>query len=317
VTGDTPKHERDSILRRLKEGTLRAVSNNKVLTVGLDIPNIDLIADMNPTLSAGLFIQKLGRGARPVYAPGHNLDTAESRLHAIASSSKINCVLLDFANNLPRFGCIDKIKAKAPTEGDGVAPIKDCPGDLPDGTKCCTILPASARTCHACGFVFPEPKLKIAPTATNHAVLSTQIERQYRKVMSVKYHRHDKKGAKVPTLRVAYMVEGFTQVSEWVCLEHFGGAKQKALNWWKRRAEGVLATLPVPATVDESMGLVCALKVPSEIVTMKSGAYDEIVGYKFTDGAEIPASVNAHAETYMQKMDNESKELVWDDDIAF
>jgi hypothetical protein len=64
VTGDTPKEERDEIIRRHKSGETRCVVNVAVLTTGYDNPRIDMIGILRPTESAGLHIQILGRGMR-------------------------------------------------------------------------------------------------------------------------------------------------------------------------------------------------------------------------------------------------------------
>lgn len=330
ITGDTEKGERDRILQRLKSGELRAVANNKVLTTGVDVPRIDLIAGLDPTESKGLLVQKLGRGMRPLYAPGYDLDTVEGRLSAIAASPKPNCLYLDFANNLSRHGCIDQIRAEAPPEGDGVAPIKDCPGKLPDGAeewkasdplelKCATILHAAAMTCTVCGFKFPEPELKISPTATTHAVLSTQVEREYKRVLSVTYSKHQKPGKK-PSFRIDYMTEGFKRVSEWMFFEHGAQMKEKADRWWKRRAEGINLRITSPKTVDEAVALAEDLKWPYEIVTIKKGKYDEIIGYKFNDEVSQPtATVAKPQEEESYHLEHNPNQFLadLDDEISF
>jgi DNA repair protein RadD len=39
-----------------------------VFSVGFDVPEVDLVAMLRPTMSAGNYIQQVGRGVRP--APG-------------------------------------------------------------------------------------------------------------------------------------------------------------------------------------------------------------------------------------------------------
>lgn len=318
ITKDTAPGDRVRIIANFKNGTQKAVSNNKIMTTGTNVPRIDLIADMAPTESSGLFVQKVGRGARPIFAPGFDIETKEGRLAAIAASVKPNCLLLDFANNLPRHGCIDKIKGYAPMKGDGIAPVKDCLGNLKTGeewkeadgleAKCATILHASVMTCKICGFKFPEPELKINATATTHAVLSNQVEREYRRVISVSYKRHDKPGAKVPTLRIDYVTEGFVRVSEWKCLEHHGQIKDDAHRWWKRRLMPQYAHVPVPETVDAALGMVQGLLKPSEIVTVKEGKYNQIIGYKFEEvdkPIDVKVSVAEQHARVMEVMDDD------------
>ena len=53
VTGDTPKAERENCLKKFKAVQIRALTNANVLTTGFDYPDIDLIAMLRPTKSAG------------------------------------------------------------------------------------------------------------------------------------------------------------------------------------------------------------------------------------------------------------------------
>jgi len=65
--------------------------------------------------------------------------------------------------------------------------------------------------------------------------------------------------------------------SEWVCFEHQGYARQKAADWWRKRAPG----LPVPLSVDAAIAQASRLARPSEISVGPSGRYFEISGYRF------------------------------------
>ncbi len=64
VEGNTPKAERDSILRRYRDGQIRCLTNVNVLSTGFDYPGIDLVALMRPTKSASLYVQQVGRCLR-------------------------------------------------------------------------------------------------------------------------------------------------------------------------------------------------------------------------------------------------------------
>ena len=87
---------------------------------------------------------------------------------------------------------------------------------------------------------------KIAATASTLAILSTQPA-QWMEVSEVSYRRHDKPG-KPPSMRVDYRC-GLVRHSEWICFEHPGYARQKAVAWWQQRSAA-----PVPATVSRSAG---------------------------------------------------------------
>lgn len=64
IHGGTPKEERAQIIRDFKDGKIRALTNNSVLTTGTNMPIIDLVAFCRPTMSPGLYIQMAGRGLR-------------------------------------------------------------------------------------------------------------------------------------------------------------------------------------------------------------------------------------------------------------
>jgi len=81
VTGETPKAERDSILRRFKAFGIKYLVNVSVLTTGFDAPHVDVIALLRKTESVGLLQQIVGRGLR-------------------ISPEKTDCLVLDYTTNL-------------------------------------------------------------------------------------------------------------------------------------------------------------------------------------------------------------------------
>jgi DNA repair protein RadD len=264
IFGDTPKDERDSIIGAFKRGEIRALASMGVLTTGFNAPAVDLIALLRPTKSAGLYVQMVGRGTR--LAPG-----------------KENCLVLDFAGNVRLHGPIDLVRPKRPGDGgDGEAPTKVCP-------ECESIVALSATECPDCGYVFPAREVKITPTAAALPVLSPKAS-QWLQVSGVSYSRHDKRGGR-PTLKVTYSC-GLTTYNEWICFEHQGYARQKAAEWWRKRAPG----LPVPLSVDEAIAQVSRLARPSGISVRPSGRYFEISGYRFAPCAK-PTQPSAPSAT--------------------
>ena len=258
IFGDTPKDERDAIIAAFKRGEIRALASMGVLTTGFNAPAVDLIALLRPTKSAGLYVQMVGRGTR-------------------LALSKENCLVLDFAGNVRRHGPIDLVRPKWPGErGGGDAPTKVCP-------ECDSIIALSATECPDCGYVFPAREVKIAPTAATLPVLSPKV--QWLAVHGVSYSRHDKLGGQ-PSFKVTYSC-GLKTYSEWVCIEHQGYARQKAAEWWRKRAPG----LPIPLSVNEAIAQASRLMRPSEISVRPSGRYFEISGYRFNSCAKpTPAS---------------------------
>jgi DNA repair protein RadD len=264
IFGDTPKDERDAIIAAFKRGEIRALASMGVLTTGFNAPGVDLIALLRPTKSAGLYVQMVGRGTR--LAP-----------------NKENCLVLDFAGNVRRHGPIDLVRPKRPGEaGGGDAPTKVCP-------MCDSIVALSSTECPDCGYEFPAREVKIAPTAAALPVLSPKSP-QWLPVHGVSYSRHDKLGGR-PSLKATYSC-GLKSYSEWVCIEHQGYARQKAADWWRKRAPDV----PIPLSVDEAIAQAGELARPSAISVRPSGRYFEISGYRFdpcpkTTPASAPSAI--------------------------
>ncbi|HQS18438.1 DEAD/DEAH box helicase [Reyranella sp.] len=247
IFGDTPGNERDRIIAAFKRGEIRALASMGVLTTGFNAPAVDLIAMLRPTKSAGLYVQMAGRGTR--LAPG-----------------KDNCLVLDFAGNVARHGPIDAVKAKKPAEGEGPSPTKICP-------DCDSILAAAVRQCPDCGHQFPPPEVKVAATASTLAILSA-VRAEWMEVSEVSCRLHEKPG-KPPSMRVDYSC-GLVRHSEWICFEHAGYARQKAVDWWRRRSSA-----PVPSTVAEALRSTDSLVVPTAIFVRPSGRFTEVVNHRF------------------------------------
>lgn len=262
VTGDTPNQERDKILQDLKTGKLRSVVNVAVLTTGVDIPAIDLIAFMRPTRSPVLYIQCTGRGMR-------------------THPDKENCLILDFGGVVDALGPIDNVNVPKPSNGNGDAPIKQCP-------ECLSINHAAVRECAECGYQFPEPEPKVNAGAANGAILSNQIEASWVDVQSVSYARHPaKKEGKPDTICVTYNI-GMERVREWLCPEHLGYARTKFCKWWIDRGGGA-----PPNSIDEALSLIEALPRPSRIEVRPNGKYNDIISY---DDFKLPEIVKEVSE---------------------
>lgn len=246
VTGETPAMERDRLLRDYKAGRIRCLTSVGVLTTGFDAPATDLIAMLRPTQSTGLYVQMAGRGMR-------------------IADGKSECLVLDFAGNVSRHGPIDGIampEDKRKSDEPGEAPTKVCP-------QCEEVLWIAARECPGCGHIFPEPEPKIDKTASTEAIMNLTAPTVWEPVRDIEYRRHRKTGSP-DSLRVDYLV-GLRVVSEWVCLEHSGFARQKAVRWWQE-----WAGTPPPNTVEDALARVDELRRPSEAVLERDGKYHRI-----------------------------------------
>jgi len=134
IDAGTPDRERHQAFTDLRDRRLDALVNVAVLTEGIDLPELEVLQVLRPTLSQTLWRQILGRGARR--APG-----------------KVACVVLDHADNTRRHGWPDKEPdwsldgrqnwnleaAKKPHPE-----IRQCP-------RCGRLLDASISSCPECG----------------------------------------------------------------------------------------------------------------------------------------------------------------------
>jgi len=268
VSGDTPIPERDTTLARFKAGLLKYLCNVNVLTTGFDAPHIDCVALVRPTMSPGLYYQMVGRGFR---------------LHP----SKENCLVLDFGGNVLRHGPVDDIKVTTNDRGDGKAPAKECP-------NCQAVIAAGFATCPQCGFVFPPPeRQQHDPKASEAGILSGQVTTTRFEVEDIYYGIHVKRGASEDTprtLRVDYRVGWHEYKSEWICFEHEGYARQKAIAWWRKRSPD-----PVPDSVERAIEIIegggLAPTLAIKVRSVAGDPYERIIDYELGPMPEgIPVS---------------------------
>lgn len=256
VTGETPSGERDRIIKNYREGRIRCLTNANVLSIGFNVPAVDMVALMRPTLSTGLYIQQVGRAFR--LAPG-----------------KQDALILDYAGNVKRHGPVDAVsvgRSGAGSREDAAVKeesvrAKECPG-------CQSLVALNTRVCQSCGHEWPkqdEPKHD-ARADSERPIMSTGGA-VWLPVSGVKYFRHSKPGS--PTsLRIEYTC-GLTVYRQWQCLEHDGFARGKAESWWRRMATGA-----PPETVEEALARQADIRPATDIQVRPSGQYFEIVAVR-------------------------------------
>jgi DNA repair protein RadD len=232
------------------------------MTTGVDVPELDLIALMRNTRSPVLAVQIAGRGMRT--APG-----------------KDDCAFIDFTDTLAVLGPIDLIKGRArPKKEQGEAPFKVC-------NECGTRNSASARVCIECGTEFEiEEKAPHSDKVSNAPILSTDIAPiiERHPVASVVYQYHEGRDGKRPTLKVTYRGSLMRIASEWICFEHEGYARSRAIAWWALRAPGT----PIPSTIDEAeQRAPDEVRKPIAIKVNTRQKYPEIVGYEWPEQQEV------------------------------
>ncbi len=243
---------RDQVLRDWYAGTLRCVTNNNVLTTGIDYPDIDFIGMLRPTLSSNLWVQMLGRGMR--VAPG-----------------KSNCLVLDFAGNTQKLGPVDdpSIPGKPRKGPPGEAPVKIC-------ENCLTYNYLSARFCTECFLEFPTHE-KLKQQASELPLMSQEIPViETFKVTSVSYadwlSKQDNR-----TIRVTYHC-GLRAFHEWVSIGGTGFPLHKAKQWWMQRHQ-----MEAPDDIDIALTMCSQLRTPHAIRVYVNTKHPQITAFIWED----------------------------------
>ena len=265
--GETAQDERERIIAAFRAGRIRCLINVMVLTTGFDVPQIDLLAMLRPTLSTGLYVQMVGRGTRK-------------------AEGKRDCLILDFAQNVYRHGPVDRVSVATKGNGDaqvgvkvGSVLAKPCP-------ECNELNPLAVKACVVCGYDFPQPRpeAKHATSADAVPILSGALS--WLPVINVHMRKHAKFGNPdaPPTLCVEYL-SGLSVYSDYVAFEHRGQARSFAEGFWF--AFG--GDAPVPITVDEALIRKDELGCPYEIAIARNGRFWNVTERRLrrADGSHV------------------------------
>ena len=85
VYGHHKKDQREQIFETVRSGRCNALVSVDMLTTGFDLPHLDCIVCLRPTLSSSLWVQIMGRGTR-------------------LAEGKDDCLVLDYVGNFQRLG---------------------------------------------------------------------------------------------------------------------------------------------------------------------------------------------------------------------
>jgi DNA repair protein RadD len=298
ITSDTPKEERRAVLRDFRAGKIPCIVNNNVLTTGFDAPGVDLIGVLRATKSSGLWVQMLGRGTRPVWAPGFDIHVLAQRLEAIKQGGKENCLVLDYTRNTETLGPVNDPVIPRP-KGKRIgppppAPVRPCPA-------CNAYNHVLAKFCISCKAPLPvyDRPIEIL-NRSKHEVMRRDEEPQVElfDVTRITYSKHTKEG-RPPSLLVEYYC-GWRSFREWVCFEHEGSAKNLARKWWHRRMRAMhgedVPPPPPPETIDELLPFAHMLPVPKRIrVWYNRKPYPEVLSHEFGSDADVGHDMGAAA----------------------
>jgi len=239
--------DRNSIISNFRESNqYQALVSVAMLTTGVDIPEVDLIALLRSTASAPLHCQIILRGMR-------------------VSSKKEDCLVLDYAGNLLRNGPIDApvIVVKG-TGGGGEAIMKVC-------DNCQEIVHIACRTCPSCLHPFTF-KHHLTMKSGTQSVVS---ENNWFTVDKMEYSWY-MSGRGIPMLKATHIC-GIRRFDKLVAIEHGGRATYMAKHWWNRRAD-----IEMPKTARlAALTADVALATPRRILVNESGKYIDIKDSEF------------------------------------
>jgi superfamily II DNA or RNA helicase len=138
VDGETPKLDREKIIRQFRDGEILVMSNVGLFGEGFDVPAAEGMIDLGPTTSLSAYLQRCGRVLRK--APGKT------------------AIILDHAGNMKRHGPphIDRIWSLNPAKSskDEVPQSKTCP-------QCMCGLEAVIMVCPVCFYEFPPEEQQV------------------------------------------------------------------------------------------------------------------------------------------------------------
>ena len=252
------KSERDDNIAAWYAGKFRCMTNNNVLTTGIDHPALDMIIMLRPTLSSLLWVQMLGRGMR-----------------VSPQTGKVNCGVLDFAGNTLRNGPVDdpNIPGRPRPGGGGDAPVKIC-------DNCSNYCHTSVRFCDVCGYEFPTVE-KLANQHSQAPLMTFDMPVvETFKVTNVSYMDYLSK-AENRTIKVTYFA-GIRAFNEYISIESDKPfARKKAHDWWRQRH-----FVEPPATMNEALSRTSELRIPTAIRVHVNKTHNgkpapEVLGYEW------------------------------------
>jgi DNA repair protein RadD len=195
LSGEDDAVARERALAGLASGALKVVTFAMLLVEGVDCPAIGAIIMLRPTMSLASYLQVIGRGLRPIFADGYDLETLEGRRAAIAAGPKGDCCyVLDHAGLWVKHGFAEEDREwsldgapKKPGKrkpNEPVSPARQCP-------KCYSVHPP-ADVCPKCGHVYETGRkleteegelVKITPEM--RAVMTEARRKQIRKAKTL------------------------------------------------------------------------------------------------------------------------------------
>lgn len=195
LSGEDDAAAREKALANLSSGAVKVVTFAMLLVEGVDCPAIGAIIMLRPTMSLASYLQVIGRGLRPIYAEGFDLETREGRHAAMRAGPKGECCyVLDHAGLWIKHGFAEEEREwsldgapKRPGKrkpDEPVSPARQCPK--------CYVVHTPADVCPKCGHIYETGRkveteegelVKITPEM--RAVLATARKKQIQKAKTL------------------------------------------------------------------------------------------------------------------------------------
>ena len=164
LDGNTNTGERKQIIKDFESGKVKVLSNVDLFGEGFDLPAIEVVSMLRPTMSLSLCIQQWGRGLRTAPEIG-----------------KTECLILDHVNNYQRHGLPDEhrewsldggIKRKKRGQSSDIK-IKRCPN--------CFFAHPPALKCPNCGYEYTSDGKTIKEVAGELYLIDSEEYKQAKK----------------------------------------------------------------------------------------------------------------------------------------
>lgn len=161
LDGETPQADREKILSQFATGEIKVLSNVELFGEGFDLPSIEVVSLLRPTLSTSLYLQQVGRALRPCPELG-----------------KERAIIFDHVGNYERHGMPDDdrewslkgglVRKRPATPTEATVRVQRCPE--------CFFAHSPAHECPMCGHVYKN-ECGVKEIAGELVLLGTQEHR--------------------------------------------------------------------------------------------------------------------------------------------
>jgi DNA repair protein RadD len=247
VTGDTPDRDRRNIILSFRRGEIDCLTGADIFITGFDIPQVDLVALLRPTLSTSRYVQMIGRGTRK-------------------ADGKYDCLVLDFGGNVARHGPVDNPTVRVGKSGNGKG------GDLAKICPICrTFNPLAATICVECDHEFERKPIEPVHAARSALlpILSTDSAWICAHILNVDIHE---KPGRPASFKVNYVDDTGEVFRDWLAFAHSPGARWHAVRKWQQLG----GSMPAPADAREALRRAHELAEGVDILTAFDGKFWQV-----------------------------------------